>query len=150
PREFKVPFNLRLGDLELPIGLGGIFLIVLLSALANFVTKPVATISGLVFTAAFLVVFMTTERCYERRPRGVKLEHLEQLNRHMTQEVSVESLRLEKPWHKLVAIRSPQNLFMLERALSGTDPDSTDLVVMTAKTAPGEGEADPEHLDNYD
>jgi amino acid transporter/nucleotide-binding universal stress UspA family protein len=150
PREFMVPFNVRVGGVELPIGLGVIFLIVFLSALANFVTKPVATISGLVFTAAFLVVFMTTERYYERRRRGVKHEHLEQFNRQTTQEVSVDSLRLEKPWHKLVAIRSPQNLFMLEKALAETDPDSTDLVVMTAKTMPVAGEEETGHFDNYD
>ncbi len=29
PREFKVPFNLRIGKVEMPIGLGIIFLIVL-------------------------------------------------------------------------------------------------------------------------
>jgi hypothetical protein len=150
PREFQVPFNIRLGGVELPIGLGLIFLIVFLSALANFLTKPVATISGLVFTAAFLTVFMTTERYYERRRRGAKHEHLEQFNQEMTQEVSVGSLRLEKPWHKLVAIRSPQNLFMLEKALAETDPDSTDLVVMTAKSTRVEGEQDTGHFDSFD
>ncbi len=150
PREFKVPFNVRLGNVELPIGLGLIFLIVFLSAIGNFLTKPVATISGLVFTAAFLALFMMTERYYERRRRGAKHEHLEQFNREMTQEVSVDSLRLERPWHKLVAIRSPQNLFMLERALAETDPDSTDVVVMTAKTTPADGPQDAGHLDNFD
>jgi amino acid transporter len=150
PREFKVPFNVRMGDIELPVGLGLIFLIVFLSAMGNFLTKPVATISGLVFTAAFLALFMTTERYYERRRRGAKHEHLEQFNREMTQEVSVDSLRLERPWHKLVAIRSPQNLFMLERALAETDPDSTDVVVMTAKTTPADGPQDAGHLDNFD
>src|SRR5262249_1828690 len=88
PREFQVPVNIRLGDVQLPVGLGLIFLIVFLSAMANFLTKPVATISGLAFTAAFLTVFMTTERYYERRRRGAKHEHLEQFNQQMTQEVS--------------------------------------------------------------
>jgi amino acid transporter len=150
PREFKVPFNVRIGGVELPVGLGVIFLIVLLSALANFVTKPVATISGLVFTAAFLTVFVATERYHERRRRGVKHEHVEQFNQQEAQEVSVGSLRLEKPFHKLVAIRSPQNLFMLERALAETDPDTTDIVVMTAKVTPVEGEQAAGHFDSYD
>ena len=37
-----------------------------------------------------------------------------------------------KPYRKLVAIRSPQSMSMLERALAETDPETTDLVVMTA------------------
>ena len=35
-----------------------------------------------------------------------------------------------------MAIRSPQNLFMLEKALAETDPETTDMVVMTAKVIP--------------
>jgi amino acid transporter/nucleotide-binding universal stress UspA family protein len=149
-REFKVPFNVRIGNVEVPVGLTVIFLIVLLSALANFVTKPVATVSGLVFTAVFLTIFMATERYYERRRRGAKHQHLEQFNQRISEEVGIASLRLEKPHHKLVAIRSPQNLFMLEKALAETDPDTTELVVMTAKVTPLEGEPDEGCLDSYD
>src|SRR5207237_2885477 len=47
PREFMVPLNVRLGSLQFPIGLSLVFLVMLLSALANLVTKPVATVSGL-------------------------------------------------------------------------------------------------------
>ena len=54
PREFMVPFNFRWGNMHVPVGLTIVFLIVFLSALANLVTKPVATISGLSFTAVFL------------------------------------------------------------------------------------------------
>ena len=152
PREFKVPFNIRVGNVEVPIGLGLIFLIVFLSAIANLLTKEVATISGLVFTGAFLTVFMATEHYYEKRRGGTKHKHLEQFNQRVTQEVSVEGLGLTKPYHKLVAIRSPQNLFMLEKALAESDPSTTDIVVMTAKMAPqgsemGAGNLD---LDTYD
>ena len=49
PREFLVPLNFRWGNTHVPVGLSIVFLIVFLSAIANFVTKPVATISGLVF-----------------------------------------------------------------------------------------------------
>src|SRR6201997_641624 len=62
-----------------------------------------------------------------------------------------ESLELTHPYRKLVAIRSPQNLFMLEKALAETDPDTTDVVVMTAKVAPVGSEPSPtEDLDSYD
>lgn len=152
PREFKVPFNVRVGDVEVPIGLGLIFLVVLLSALANFLTKQVATVSGAIFTAAFLVVFIGTERYYEKRRQGAKHEHLEQFNREMTEGVALEKLGLTMPYRKLVAIRSPQNLFMLEKSLYETDPDTTDVVVMTAKVIPPGGEPGSKdlNLDRYD
>lgn len=152
PREFKVPFNIRVGGVEVPIGLGLIFLVVFLSALANLVTKQVATISGALFTAAFLAVFITTEHYYEKRRRGAKHEHLEQFNQQVTKDARAESLGLTMPYRKLVAIRSPQNLFMLEKALAETDPDTTDVVVMTAKVTPPGGEtgASRVDLDSYD
>ena len=149
-REFKVPFNVRVGDVDVPVGLGLIFLIVLLSALANFVTKPVATVSGLGFTAVFLAVFVITERVYERRRRGAKHQHMEQFNQQISEDVSISGLKLLKPHHKLVAIRSVQNLFMLEQALAETDPDTTDVVVMTAKVTPLDGSQDTGQLDAYD
>ncbi len=152
PREFKVPANLRVGRVEVPVGVGLIFLVVLLSAVANLLTKPVATIAGSAFTVAFLTVFIITERYHEKLRRGAKHEHLEQFNRQVTQDVTAESVGLTKPYHKLVAIRSPHNLFMLEKALAETDPDTTDVVVMTAKVMPpGDEMATPKpDLDTYD
>lgn len=152
PREFKVPFNVRIAGREVPIGLSIICLIVLLSALANLFTKQAATVSGLIFTAAFLAVFMLTERYYERRRRGAKHEHLEQFNQELAQEISAASLELTRPYRKLVAIRSTQNLYMLDKALAETDPDTTDVVVMTAKVTPQGGEtgAGDVDLDSYD
>lgn len=136
PREFYVPLNVRWGNVRVPIGLSIVFLIVLLSALANVVTKPVATVSGLIFTAVFLAVFVASEKYHEKRRGGAHHEHLEQFNRAVVQQVTGESLRLTKPYCKLVAIRSPHNLFMLDKALADTDPFTTDVVVMTAKIEP--------------
>jgi amino acid transporter/nucleotide-binding universal stress UspA family protein len=152
PREFKVPLNIRLGNVEVPIGLCLIFIIVFLSALGNLATKQVATYSGVTFTAAFLVVFMITEHINERRHRGHKAEHLEQFNMETTQAVSNLDLGLSKPFRRLVSIRSPHNLFMLERTLAETDPSTTDVIVMTAKVVPPGGEAavSTQDLDVYD
>jgi nucleotide-binding universal stress UspA family protein len=153
PREYKVPFNVRIGNVEVPIGLSLIFLILLCTALLNFFTKEVATIGGLVFTAAFLSTFMLSEHYHEKRLRGKQHKHMEQFNRQKAGEVTAASLGVTKAYRKLVAIRSPHNLFMLEKALAEADPESTGIVVMTAKytplgsdLAPGD-EAD---LDSYD
>src|SRR5262245_1053861 len=152
PREFLVPLNIRWGQVHLPIGLSVVFLIVFLSAIANFVTKPVATVSGMIFTAAFLVVFVATERYHHRKRRGEHHEHEEQFNRGAVDQATGESLGLKKPYRKLVAIRSPHNLFMLEKALADTDPHTTEVVVMTAKLEPPGGAARAEEidLDTYD
>src|SRR5439155_2059645 len=128
--------NLRVGGIELPIGLTLIFLVLLTTAVLNFFTKEVATVSGLVFTAAFLSVFLVSEHYHEKRLQGARHEHLEQFNRQVAAEVSSQSLRLTRPFRKLVAIRSPHNLYMLEKVLAETDPETTDVIVMTAKFIP--------------
>ena len=153
PRPFMVPLNLKVGSVEVPIGLILIFVILLVAAIMNLLTKEMATTWGLGFTAAFLTVFMVTEHYHERQRRGTKHEHLEQFNQAVTEETTPEVLGLAQPFRKLVAIRSPQNLFMLEKALAETDPETTAVVVMTAKPRPpgdgAVGSADVT-LDTYD
>jgi amino acid transporter/nucleotide-binding universal stress UspA family protein len=153
PREYKVPLNITVGGVEVPIGLSLIFLVLLVTAIMNLFTKEVATVSGIIFTLAFLSVFMVTEHFHEkrRRDRGLRHEHLEQFNRATAEEVTPATLGVTKVYRKLVAIRSPQNLFMLEKALAETDPETTGVIVMTAKYSPP-GDAGPvgPELDAYD
>jgi amino acid transporter len=151
PRDYVVPLNIRVGDVYIPIGLALIALTMIGSALANLVTKPVATMGGLCFAGAFLLVFTVTEQVHRRRLGSRQHEHLEQFNRAAVNQVTGSSLELSKPYCKLVAIRSPQNLFMLDKALADTDPQTTDVVVMTAKVSPRGAELDVEDtLDAYD
>ncbi len=151
PRAFEVPFNVRLRGVEFPIGLTLIFLVLAITAVLNFFTKEVATIGGLAFTAVFLTTFMVSEHYHEKRRRGQRHSHVEQFNRAIATEVTPESLGLTKSYRKLVSIRSVQNLFMLEKALSESDPETTGIVVMTAKvTPPGENGYDRPDLDSYD
>jgi amino acid transporter/nucleotide-binding universal stress UspA family protein len=151
PRQFKVPFNIRIKGYEVPIGLCVIFLILLVTATLNFLTKEVATYGGLAFTAVFLSIFLISEWVHERKRHGEHHEHLEQFNRQVAEEITPSTLGLTKPYRKLVAIRSPQNLFMLEKALAETDPQTTSVVVMTAKVLPaGDTQEVPPALDNYD
>jgi nucleotide-binding universal stress UspA family protein len=133
PREFKVPLNIRIRGVEVPIGLSIIFLILISTAILNTLTKEVATIGGSIFTAIFLAIFMGSEYYHERRRGKAAHQHLEQFNRRAAEELDPRILGLHKPYRKLVSIRSSQNLFMLEKALFETDPETTDVVVMTAK-----------------
>jgi amino acid transporter len=153
PREYKVPLNLRIGGREIPFGLLLIFFVLLSAALLNLLTKEIATISGIAFTLGFLVLFIISEK-YNTRRLGHHVDsyaHLEQFNRESATEVTPQALGLSNRYRKLVAIRSPQNLFMLEKALVEADPLTTEIIVMTAKYIPP-GAAQPVHpeLDVYD
>jgi hypothetical protein len=128
--------NLRVRGVEVPLGLVAIFLILVVTALLNLFTKVVATAGGVVFTTVFLSLFLISEHYNHRRRRGARHEHLEQFNQQTADQITDESLGLHRPFRKLVAIRSPHNLVMLERALAEADPDTTDVVVVTAKHVP--------------
>ncbi|HEY7152504.1 MAG TPA: APC family permease, partial [Gemmataceae bacterium] len=151
PREAKVPLNLRVGKYEVPLGLIVILVILLVSAVCNLLTKEVATIGGLTFTAIFFTMFLISERYHDKLRRGKEHEHMEQFNQQTTGEVTAAGLGLTKLYRKLVSIRSPHNLFMLEKALAEADPETTDIVVMTAKLMPLGGSVDEQpDLDTYD
>lgn len=137
PREFKVPLNLRIRGVEVPIGLTAIFLVLLAAAILNTLTKEVAAIGGVAFTGIFLGLFMGSEYYHEKKRGQAAHKHLEQFNQSHRDEVTPDAFKLFKPYRKLVAIRSSQNLFMLERALDETDPETTDTVVATAKPIHG-------------
>jgi amino acid transporter/nucleotide-binding universal stress UspA family protein len=151
PREYKVPLNFHISGVEIPVGLGLIFLVLLTTAVFNLFTKEVATVGGVTFTVAFLTVFVATEAYHECKRRGMKHKHQEQFNQQSAETVNRGTLGLSKRYCKLIAIRSPQNLFMLEKSLEDTDPATTDVVVMTAKVAPVDNTPHPSvTLDSYD
>jgi amino acid transporter/nucleotide-binding universal stress UspA family protein len=150
PREFKVPLNITVRGVEVPIGLIMVFLVLLFTALLNLFTKEVATIGGSAFTAVFLGVFMVSERFHEKRRGGAHHKHVEQFNQTTAAEISPDVLNLDKPYRKLVAIRSTNNLFMLEKTLAETDPGTTDVAVMTAQVAQrGDTSGGGPELDEY-
>jgi amino acid transporter len=137
-REYEVPLNVRVGKFDVPLGISLIFLVLAGAALANLATKEVATTYGALFTVIVFSFFSGTEWVHHRR-RGDSAhhqQHLEQFNQQATPAVTSESLGLTKPYRKLVAIRSPYNLSMLEKALAETDPETTEVVVMTAAMVP--------------
>ncbi len=137
-REYEVPLNIKVGKYDFPLGILLIFLVLLAAALVNLMTKEVATISGVAFTTLLFLVFWASDHAHRRR-RGKDAdhhEHLEHFNQSQAEEVTPEAIGITKPFRKLVAIRSPHNLAMLDRALAETDPTTTDVVVMTASVLP--------------
>ena len=151
PRAFKVPLNVRVRGVEVPIGLILVFLVLLATAILNVLTKEVATIGGMTFTMVFLATFMLSERYHEKKRGSAAHHHLEQFNRRTADDFDPEMLGLSKPYRKLVAIRSSQNLFMLEKALLEADPETTDIVVMTAKLVSADKmTVEQQDFDHYD
>jgi amino acid transporter/nucleotide-binding universal stress UspA family protein len=149
-REFEVPLNVQIREYRVPIGMTAVFLILAAAAVSNLLTKEIATVSGILFTAAFFGVFQLSEYLRRRREGAAGHEHLEQFNEAEADVVSPAALTLTNPFRKLVAIRSPYNLGMLQKCLDETDPDTTDVVVMTANVLPkGSGDFHPTITD-YD
>ena len=141
-QEWKVPGNIRVGRIEIPIGLGLIAITLLSIALVNLLTKQVATISGLVFTAIFFSIFTFSERV-SRRKANRSDAALDPFNLDYQREISSEVVHA-RPGNALVAVRNLNTLWPLQRVLEGTDTEKQDVVVMTVRslTGPHSGERD--------
>ncbi len=144
-REWKVPLNFNLGKVEIPVGLIIIFSALFLVAIANLFTKPIATVSGLIFTASFFVVFVISEIAV--RKRTMKYHKISEeeyhLEKHQTvlehfrletdSEITASSLGSELSERIIVAVRDPNNLQHLQKVIQETDTDRTDIIVMIAR-----------------
>ena len=137
PRVWRVPVNLRLGRLELPIGLACIFLVLLGAALVNLLTKKVATEWGIGFTLVFFTVFTLSELLSRRKSRGE--HHLEQFNIRRSPDLDPARIGLRGHTRKLVPVRDPNNLSHLDRALAESHSDTIDVVVLTVRVEHGPG-----------
>jgi len=139
PRAYNVPFNVikptLTGELQIPIGIIAVFLVLVSTALVNLMTKKTATIWGVGFTAFFLAAFVIVERISHRRHGGTH-EHLEQFNEKTSDSVTIESLGLKHPSPVLVAARGPRSLPVLEKILNEVNTDKQDIVVVTCKVLP--------------
>ena len=122
-------------QIDLPIGITIIFLVLLCTAIVNLLTKKTATIWGIGFTAIFLIAFIILEQISHRK-HGGKHAHLEQFNEKSSDKVSRGALGLVHPDPILVAVRGPRSLPVLEKILQETDTDVRDVVVLTCKVIP--------------
>jgi amino acid transporter len=139
-REWKVPGNLMIGDTEIPLGLAAIFLVLFSTALINLATKRVATVSGVVFTLVFFVIFEISERINHRKVylKGLSADgHIDRVNLNEMDLLTPEGCGCAKPRKIVVAVRDPNNLSHMKRVLEEIDPDTTDVIVMTSKVARG-------------
>jgi amino acid transporter len=137
-REWRVPMNLKIGRVELPIGLAAITLALFTVALVNLVTKQVATISGSLFTVVIYTAFVLSERATARRRRAKDAAHhaLDQFHLVPAADVGLE-LVSARPGNVLVPVRDPNSLAHLKWVLDRTDTQKQDIVVMTVRPLRG-------------
>jgi amino acid transporter len=141
-RGWKVPPNLRIGKLEIPIGLLSVFLVLLSTAVVNLFTKSVATVSGLVFAAGFFIIFFVSERQNLRKHAQTarQMKDLFQLEHQDT--VSRESAAI-RPGGVMVSMRDAANPLALKWALAHTSTEDQDVVVISVRMV---GAGGPEFL----
>jgi amino acid transporter len=144
-REWRVPLNLRIGRTEIPLGVISVTLVLVSLALTNLLTKVVATISGVIFTAVFFTLFTISERINKKKLDNTiatldqfQLQHNEAINQQV---VGV------RPGSVLVAVRDFNTLNHLEQTLAKTDTDKLDIVVMTTRLVAGPDGADRDVFD---
>jgi amino acid transporter len=142
-RGWKVPINLKIKGVELPIGLASVFLVLLTTATVNLFTKSVATVSGIAFTGAFFIIFAISEKKNRKRQLATVQQMKEHFQLEQPDDIGRESLDI-KPGAVLVTMRDAANPFALKWTLSRTNTDDQDVVVMTARMM---GAGGPEYLD---
>jgi amino acid transporter len=134
-REWRVPLNIRIGKLEIPLGVISVTLILVSVALTNLLTKKTATISGIIFTGVFFAMFVISERI-NRRKLDLTLSRLDRFQLQHSELVSQEVVGA-RPGNVLVAVRDFNTLSHLEHALDRTNPDEQDIVVVTMRLLSG-------------
>ncbi len=144
PREWKVPININVGPVHLPIGLMLIFGALFFTAITNLFTKPIATISGFVFTVVFFIIFTTSEIIVRRRiinQQHITEEEFVNQKKHILEHFNLDSEDMLTPEsigseHKdniIVAVRDPGNLKHLEKIIRETDTEKTDIIVFIGR-----------------
>jgi amino acid transporter len=135
-REWKVPFNPRVGGTEIPLGLGVIAAILFSIAGINLITKQVATVSGVAFTLVFFVVFVVSERLNERRRGAGAHVEMDQFRLQPQDVISSETVEV-RPGNSLCVVRDYNTLDHVKKALEMTHTGKRDLVVMTVHVMKG-------------
>ncbi|HYL75141.1 MAG TPA: APC family permease [Bryobacteraceae bacterium] len=143
-QEYKFPFNIRLGNVEFPVGLGLTTLVLGFVAIANLFSKEYATKYGVGFTLALFIVFTISERINAKKRAVQHLEKkpLEEFNLDHQPQVTTGTLHA-RPGSVLVAVRDYHNMEHLQKVLQKTNLRRHDIVVMTVRTiSAGAGEYD--------
>jgi amino acid transporter len=138
-REFRVPLNLKVRNIEIPLGLGLITITLFALCVINLFTKQVATLSGVAFTIIFFAVFTASEKM--TRKRATAHAELDQFNLEPGENLTPEAVGV-RPGSILVMVRNYNTLYNLGAVLDRVDTHRHDVVVLHLRflTRAGSGE----------
>lgn len=134
-REWKVPLNLRFRGIEIPVGLGLVTMILFGTALTNLMTKRIATISGVIFTAGLFAVLLISERITAAK----KMSDSKDLEKFLLEDkdsIAREDVDV-RAGNILVAVRNYESLYPLEKILKKANTRHQDIVVLTGRRMRG-------------
>ena len=131
-RGWKVPPNIRIGKTEIPVGLFSVFLVLLATAITNLFTKSVATVSGVLFAAAFFVIFTVSERVNLRKHALTARQMKDHFQLEHQDTISRESIAI-RAGGTMVTMRDAANPFALKWTLARTPTDDQDVIVLSVR-----------------
>ncbi len=126
-REFRVPLNLKVRGVEIPVGLGLITVTLVALCVINLFTKQIATMSGVAFTIIFFVVFEVSEKMTKRT--AAAHTQLDQFNLEPGDDLTPAGLGV-RPGNIVVMVRNYNTLYNLGGVLDRVDPRKQDVVVL--------------------
>jgi amino acid transporter len=141
-RGWKVPPNIRIGKTEIPIGLMSVFMVLLSVATVNLFTKSVATISGIMFSVVFFIIFTVSERVNRRRHALTARQMKDHFQLEHQETISRESTAI-RPGGVIVTMRDANNPLALKWTLGRTSTVDRDVVVVSVRLM---GAGGPEYL----
>ena len=142
-RGWKVPINITIGKVELPLGLFSVFLVLLTTAFVNLFTKSTATVSGIIFATTFFIIFTISEKTNAKRRGKVQQQMKEHFQLEHQDTIGREALEI-RPGCIMVTMRDAEQPYALRWAVARTNTDDQDLVVLTARMV---GMGGPEFID---
>lgn len=134
-REWRVPLNPRIGGREVPVGLGLIAIALFSIATINLLTKQLATIWGMTFTAVLYTVFTVSQRRNERFA-AQRASGLDQFQLLPAADLGLTEVAA-RPGNILVPVRDYNTLAHLNWALGHVAPDQHDVVAVTVRLLQG-------------
>ncbi|MCM2267329.1 MAG: amino acid permease [Elusimicrobiales bacterium] len=138
-QEWMFPGNIKVNNVYFPVGLMLVLLVLLSATGMNLLTKKVATLGGLAFTAVFYAIFYVSEKMNEKKVRlyAPDDDNDEKLNLRREADINTVVPELTRARRILVPVRNPNNLVHLAAVLETADDDTTDIIVLSAKIAKG-------------
>src|SRR3984893_9633740 len=130
-QEYKLPGNIIVGGVEIPLGLAATTSVLFLVAIANLFSKKIATVYGVSFTIILYSLFLVSEHINARKKKEHRAE-LEKFKLDHQSEVTSVSLHA-RPGCVLVAVRDSRRLWHLSKSLKKTNLRRHDIVVMTVR-----------------